>query len=361
VLSFGCGPRGSGTPVWLAHIATLSGPDKQAGESAARGIRLAVKEFNDNEQALGHPLKVIHSDTHGKLEAFEAEATRLVAVNRISFLLGGSTPAEVEQLDHARATVLTPCGARPRGVSDAVYFTGLTPLQQGKALARFIAQESRVESALLVEDDRGEEASLVAEALVRELPLAAAKDGKATALDRLRLAKDVKPGEFAKQLDERLKESAAKVIVFAGRAEDLQRLGAVARPVLFAGAEGVASTVQQQRHDFKEVYWVTAFVSDADTSRAKEFRARFKSAFQEEADVHAALAYENLRLLYEAMVRTKDSLSVQRIREELGQTKDYAGLTGPLSFTPERQLRRQAFVVRWEAGAAKTVKRYEPD
>src|ERR1700722_18613309 len=78
--SAGCTNHSAPAPVWLAHIADLSGPDKDAGQSAARGIRLAVEEVNKNiGEGLGHPLKVIHSDTRGKLEAFEAEAVRVVA------------------------------------------------------------------------------------------------------------------------------------------------------------------------------------------------------------------------------------------------------------------------------------------
>src|SRR5437762_10170498 len=137
----GCTSR-TPAPIWVAHIATLSGPDKDAGDSAVHGIRLAVEEINNDLSAgVGRPFKVIHSDARGKPEGFEAEAVRLAAINRVVFLLGGNTPEEVERLDRAHLPVLTPCGARARAVSDAVYFTGLSPAQRGKVLARFAVQE----------------------------------------------------------------------------------------------------------------------------------------------------------------------------------------------------------------------------
>src|SRR4051812_13990698 len=73
LLTAGCGERAAPPPIWLGHVANLSGPEKQAGEAAERGIRLAVEEINkDVEQGLGRPFKVIHSDARGKLEALEA-------------------------------------------------------------------------------------------------------------------------------------------------------------------------------------------------------------------------------------------------------------------------------------------------
>jgi branched-chain amino acid transport system substrate-binding protein len=363
--SAGCTNRGATAPVWLAHIADLSGPEKDAGQSAARGIRLAVEEINkDSGQWLGHPLKVIHSDTRGKLEALEAEAVRVVAVNRVALLLGGTTPDEVERLDRAHATVVTPCGARPRGASEAVWFTGISPTQRGKALARFAFHELKADRVLLVQDERREGTLEIAEALARELPLAPAKtDARKPGLRRLRLGETTKAGDLAKMVQDQLKEYPAQAIVFVGQPDELRELGQLPRllPVLLAGTEVAAKALMDHGSALKDLHWVTAFVSDGDVPRAKDFAARYKTAFGEDADVHAALAYENLKLLYEAMCRTKSTLTDKLIREELDKAKDFNGLTGALSFTKDRQLLRPAFVVRLEGGSVKTVKRYEPN
>src|SRR5437763_1492222 len=85
----GCSGSAPPPPILLGHVATLSGPDRKAGQSAARGIRLAVMEANkDPNKGAGRPVKVIHTDTLGTLDAFEAEAVRLVTINRTAALLG---------------------------------------------------------------------------------------------------------------------------------------------------------------------------------------------------------------------------------------------------------------------------------
>ena len=86
---------------------------------------------------------------------------------------------------------------------------------------------------------------------------------------------------------------------------------------------------------------------------------RFQQAFHDNADVHAAVAYEGIKLLHDAMVHCKESLSVQRVREELGKLKDSEGLCGSLSFTPEGQLSRTAFLVRLADSGTKVVKRWK--
>jgi branched-chain amino acid transport system substrate-binding protein len=357
----GCTGRSTPPPVWLAHVATRSGPDKDAGESAARGIRLAVEEIDKNvDQGLGPPLKVIHSDTHGKLDAFEAEAVRLVTVNRVALLLGGSTPAEVERLDRAHGTVVSPCGTRPAGASDGVYVTGIGPAQHAKSLGQFAAQNLNAEALVLIEDDRREDLASLAEAIMREWR-AAKKDAPPHNMRRLRFGKDTKLAELVKALPGQLQEKPASLVIFAGRPEDLGELGSLSIPVLFAGDEVSAKSLTALGRGLKELYWVTAFVTTDDAPRARDFAARYKTAFSDDADVHAALAYGDVKLLYDAICRSKDTLTDKRIREELGKIKDFAGLTGALSFTKERQLSRPAFVVRWDGATVKIMKRYDPD
>ena len=58
------------------------------------------------------------------------------------------------------------------------------------------------------------------------------------------------------------------------------------------------------------------------------------------------------------MREAQDNLTGARLRDELAKLKDFPGLTGPLTFGEDRQLRRPAFVVRVENGQVKTEKRY---
>src|SRR5262249_30687318 len=128
IFNAGCSGDSAPPPVYLGHVATLSGPDKYPGEQAMRGIRLAVQEQNARAQPQNQrPLIVRHTDTQGKLEAFEGEAVRLATINKVVALFGGTTPDEVTRMDRARVPILTPLGQRTPGMSDLVFCMGLSP------------------------------------------------------------------------------------------------------------------------------------------------------------------------------------------------------------------------------------------
>jgi branched-chain amino acid transport system substrate-binding protein len=360
----GCSGPSAPAPVFLGHVAARSGPDRYAGEAAFRGIHLAVIEADRNpEQGAGRQVKVLHTDTLGQLDAFEAEAVRLVSVNRTAALLGGLTPEEVGQLEKARVPVVSPCGELPRSRGDAVFVTGLAPARQGQLLARFAVEKLQAPRVAVLADGARDSSVGLADAFAREFETAATKKDPKAKVARppvLRYGKDLTLPELAR----RIKEEKPAAVLFAGGVADLQKLrqelGEKAPRLLLGGEDGSVKALRESGSK-GAVYLVTAFVTDADVPKAQEFAKKFREAFQEEADVHAALAYDNARLVFEAIKQTKDNLTGAELRDKLAGLKDFAGLTGPLSFGEDRQLRRPAFVVRVEGGQAKTEKRYGPD
>ncbi len=360
-----CSGSGTPPPVLLGHVAALSGPEREAGQSAARGIRLAVMEANkDPEKGAGRTVKVIHTDTLGTLDAFEAEAVRLVAVNRVAALLGGTTPQEVERLERARAPALvSPCATRPGSRSEGVFTAGLPAAVQGKLLGRFAADRLKASRPLALADQTRDDSVTLAEAFAREFQAARAKkDAKEarTPPAVLRYGKEVKLADLVK----RIAPDKADAILLAGSLADLRQLrldlGEKAPALLFGGEDGAAKALQEAGGK-GAVYLVTAWAAEADAPRAQEFVKKYREAFSEPPDVHAAVAYDNARLLFEALRRMKDEFTGTRLREELAGLKDFPGLTGPLSFGADRQLRRPAFVIRVQEGQTKTEKKYAPE
>src|SRR6516165_3009258 len=106
LLLAGCGGKTEPAPLWIGHISPLTGPDKAVGKSARRGILLAVEEANKNpeERGAGRPVRVLHTNSRGEPEAFGAEATRLVRVNRVVGLLGGNRAADIKEFRRLEGT-----------------------------------------------------------------------------------------------------------------------------------------------------------------------------------------------------------------------------------------------------------------
>ena len=355
----GCSGQSTPPPIHVGHVATLSGPGKEAGEQAARAIRLAVQEQTREAKKNGEPAMVVrHVDTRGNLEAFEAEAVRLVSVSRAVALLGGTSAADVARLERAQVPIVAPFGMRPRGLGKLVFLTGLSPAFQGHILAQHLAGELKPAKVVVLVDTEREDSSILAEAFVQTLSKPAAKEAKGEQVRALawRYGEETPLDDLIKRV--RAEKPAA--LLLAGSARDLVKVRKELDPksvVLFGGDDGSAR-IFAEAGGMEGVYLVTAFVRDVDVTRARDFTAEYRTRYSEDPDVHAALAYDGARLLFEAIRQCKYDLSGDNLSKELEQLKDFPGLTGPLAFGADRRLRRPAFLVRLEKGGLKTIKRY---
>src|SRR4030081_1080867 len=97
VLLAGCQRSPGRDPVFIGHLAPFSGPEKQIGEHARQAITLAVEEINkEGNRILGRPINVLHPEfPPGDADKLQPVALRLVDVNRVAALLGGTELAEV--------------------------------------------------------------------------------------------------------------------------------------------------------------------------------------------------------------------------------------------------------------------------
>ncbi len=312
---------------------------------------------------VGRPIEVIHTDTLGKLGAFEAQAVRLVKVNRVAALLGGTSPEEVERLETVSVPLVSPCGVRPRSRSDYVFCTGLSPAYRGTVLARFAVEELQARHAVVLADGEREEHTLLAEAFARAFPSAVKKKDDKASVARPPVVRYTKEVSF-RDLIGLLKSDHKSVVLLAGPAGDLRRLRKeLTDPkllVLFGGPEGNLQALAEETGP--EPAWLaTAFAVDLDEARTRAFVKEYRELYKDDPDVDAALAYDGARLLFEALRRARDGLTVARLRDELARLKDFPGLTGSLSFGEDRRLRRPALVVRLEGGRSHMVKRYDPE
>jgi branched-chain amino acid transport system substrate-binding protein len=379
LLALGCGGKAEPPPVVIGHLSPLSGPQKAAGASARQGILLAVEDANRDpeEKGAGRRVLVLHTDTQGSPTAFGAEVTRLVKVNKVAALLGGMTSADLKQFLR-----LTPPGVlliSPRGSpgneppGNAVYFTGLSIGDQGKALARFAARKKFRHVILLYRED--DQYRALADAFREQfLQIMASKSPRSRGriAGAWRFGKEAPIQDRARRIPgprdggARNPSTPVDAVVVAGKPGDVLRLrealdsGRSAIPILFGGGEGSLAEFLEDPPSGGDIFLVTAFSPDADFDQTREFVRRFQKRFGEPPDVHAALAYDGARLLFAALRQATetDSASVEKALSEL---KDFPSLTGPVALVKNHQARRVAFVLRLDHGQAARVARFGPE
>ena len=92
-------------------------------------------------------------------------------------------------------------------------------------------------------------------------------------------------------------------------------------------------------------YFSNHYTTDSDDPRARTFIAAFKKEFNKVPDGLAAMGYDAMEVLADAMKRSK-TLSPTDIRDALAQTKDFAAVTGKITINDQRNATKSAVVVK---------------
>jgi branched-chain amino acid transport system substrate-binding protein len=363
----GCSQKGAPEPLLIGHLAPSSGPDKVMSDHAKQAILLAVQEVNDpnkpENRIAGREVTVLHPVyPPGDLEVLQPIAVRLITVNKVVGLLGGADVVQAERLGRAAqpydVPLLTPASLPSQLLGGHIFSVSPGQAFEGEVLARFAAQELKAERVAVLADSRSTASAAVTAAFVQEF---SRKSGKLA--QEWTYAKDAEQAALA----ERVKEEQIQAIVYAGAVADLRNLRAafqklgITVPILFAGAGTQVTTLQADRKASTGLYLATTFVADGGLAAGQEFIKTYQDRFHQPPELHAALAYDAIRVLFEAMRRAKTP-TAPKIRAELANTTNgFDSLTGPLTFNTDHSARRPLFVVRLEDGQLRMLKRYGPD
>ncbi len=361
LLLIGCGHKADVTPIRIGQVAPATADNLAAGEHARQGVQLAVEEANIEGGLIGERrVVVVQPDAGSSAAAVRGAAVRLITVDRVAALLGGTDPGQVdsmrEGLDSVAETAKVPLvaggGLRDETPSSYVFHVGVAPPARGQTLAQFAAaQFSGKPLAVLVSngDRLGKANTRLAERFVREWRKSGGRlVGEWTFKD-------------AGELKDRLKSLAAAsptALLLAGTAEDLEALHREGldekTAVVLGGPEG--SLAALQAHPLANpVYLATAFVADVQAAPTRDFVHHFQERFQEMPDVHAALAYDSARLLFQGL-RQAQTVEGPKLREALAGIKKFPTVTGEASLNPDHWTSRPLYVLEVANGRARTVK-----
>jgi len=363
----GCGPKNVSEPVYFAHLAPRSGTDKVVGEHAEHGILLAVEKANQAaDHVAGHRVAVLHGDTRGDPEVAQSEAVRMVTINRVAGLLGGTTAAQAEPLariaQQYNLPLVTPATLPKRLITSYVFSLGLTPVEQGRALARFAAEEPvGAPRVAVLSNSQSAIGVLVAAAFAEEY-----RKGKDRSVGEWTFQKD-KEKELPDVARAIVREKAGAVLL-AAEARDIPKIIPELRqaglspkvPILFAGEDATGQNGSKWPvpldPDFAgEVYLATPFFAGAKVARLEEFSKEYAERFGGPPDIHAAQAFDAARLLFEGC-RQARSFQGPKIRDELAKLSPFESLTGPVAFDADQVPRRTTFIVRISSGKLELVR-----
>jgi branched-chain amino acid transport system substrate-binding protein len=352
-----CAAKHNQEPIQVAHLLPLTGSEKKAAEDARRGMSLAVEDINAEDRRISGRTVVVRTiDTRDDAELVQAEAVRLVTLNKVVAFVAGPDSRGTERLVRAAQSygvpVIIPSDFPPGTGLDDFVGLNVAPARRGELLARYAVKELKPKRMIVLTDQRDPIAVALAAAFVQEWPRGS------PSLEEWPFRNETEQIDFPS----RLAKVSPAVVLFAGTPADLLKLqeqlhGKEANPTLLYGGEDIGS--EPLRKPGVEVLTATVLALDGLTDEGKKFAQRYEERFHEPLTFAAAQAYDAGRLLFNTMSQAKTG-SASRVSEELQKSSPFESLTGKVTWK-DHKAQRPVFLVQIKNRETKTVQTVAPD
>jgi branched-chain amino acid transport system substrate-binding protein len=340
--------------VTIAHVGPTSGAIAHLGKDNEDGAKMAVEELNAKGVTIGGTkvtIKLMTEDDAADPKQGTAVAQKL-ADAKVSGVIGhlnsGTTIPASRIYNDAGIPQISPSATNPKYTRQG--FKGAFRMvaddtQLGGTLGRYAVKELKGK-AIAVIDDRTAYGQGVAQEFKKAVEAAG---GTVVATDFNSILTTIKGKK-------------ADIVFFGG-------MDAVAGPMLrqmkalginakFMGGDGICSTeLVKLAGDAivdNQVYCAEAGgVEGQGKAGMEKFKAAFKKKFGTDVQVYAPYVYDAVNIMVAAMVKAGSSDPVKYL-PALAATKDYPGVTGPITFDEKGDIKNGALTLKTIKGGKLT-------
>ncbi len=358
------GADGKG-PIVIGHVASMTGPEATFGTSSDRGFRIFFDDLNAKGGIKGRQVRLVTLDDQGKPEEAATAATRLIASDHVTALLGevSSTLSIVmapkAQLAHVPMISPSSTNEAVTAAGDYVFRACFIDEFQGYVMAKFAHDNLHLTKVAILEDT----ANAYATGLAKVFKERFTKMGGTIVTEQAFHKGDV---DFKAQLTN-IKAANPEAIWEPGYYTDTGLIARQARElgitVPLLGGDGWDSDKLYQigREALEGSYFSNHYSVEDPNPRIQQFVAMYKARTGMSPDSLAAQAYDAAGMLADAMNRATD-LSGPAIRDALATIKDFHGVTGDITLDANRNPVKPAVVLKiGKGGNYEFVTRIEPE
>jgi branched-chain amino acid transport system substrate-binding protein len=356
-------PAYEGKDIVLGHYASLTGGTATFGNSADKGVQMAIDEANAADGVLGKKLRLVTVDTASKTEQASSAALRLINQEKVLAVLGevasSRSLAAAPICQKAGVPMLSPASTNPdvTKTGDYIFRACFIDPFQGTVVARFAQDKLGAKTAAVLSDVSQDYSKGLAKYFIEEF----SKTGKI-----------VKEASYSSETDKdfraqltQIKGANPDVIFIPGYytevgniAVQAQSLG-IKKPML--GGDGWESPklVEIGKGAIEGQYYSTHYSPEDKNPRVQKFVTDFKKKHNEVPEGMAALGYDAAKMMIDAIKRA-GSTDREKIREELAKTKDFAGVTGNITIDENRNAVKSAVILQIKNGKPTYVSTVKP-
>ena len=337
-------------PLRVGVSVDLSGRYSNFGKSTLNGIKLAAAEIN-TQATEGRRVELIIEDDSGRPDEAATVVQRLINQKTIHAFLGNivssNALAAAPIAHHAKVPMIT-AATHPvvTEVGNYIFRTGYIDPFQGQALARFAIRSLKAKRAACLVDESSDYSKSLATAFEKQL----ISEGGQIVKKQIYMGGDK---DFAGQLVA-IKAAKPDVVYVPGYYDEAGIIAKQAKQIgldkpLLGGDGWDNQTLWDLGGSALNGSYITHMYAVDDPAPAnKEFVARYKAHYGVEPDAFAALGYDTLKLLADAVKRA-DTTHGPALREALAGTRNFEGVTGRITMDENRNASR-AVILRLENG-----------
>jgi branched-chain amino acid transport system substrate-binding protein len=346
----------TGNEIVIGEVGSMTGSEATFGVSTHRGIELAINEINAAGGVKGKTIKVISLDDQGKPDEAATAVTKLITQNNVFAILGevasSRSLAMAPIAQQYQIPMITPSSTNPKvtQVGDYIFRVCFIDPFQGTVMAKFALETLKFKKVAVLRDVKNDYSVGLADFFTETFK----KGGGEVVVDQSYSAGDV---DFKSQLTA-IRGTKPEAIFVPGYYTEVGLIARQAKElglnVPLMGGDGWDSPKLTEigGKAIDNSYFSNHYSAEDQSPHIQTFIAAYKKAYGEIPDGLAAMGYDAMKVLADALNRAPE-ISRKSVRELLAQTKDYQGVTGKITIDGERNAIKSAVVLKVADGKYK--------
>ena len=354
--SFSCVQKGgeamdadAGKTIKVGVYVDLTGQTSSFGKSTKNGIELATEEINKNGGIDGKQLQLIIEDDQGRPEQAKTVVSKLINQDKVQVVLGEvastNSLAAAPVAQEAKIPMITPSSTNPKvtQIGDYIFRVCFKDDFQGSSMARFAAKNLNAKTAAVFGDVNSDYSKGLTQYFEEEFTKLGGK-----VIDKQAYTQN--DTDFKGQLTN-LRQKNPDVIYVPGYYGEVGIISKQARelnmnmPILGGDGWDSPKIWELGGEALKNTFITNHYSVDDPSENVQKFVTAYKAKFGGEApDSLAALAYDAAYILADSLKRAGTAES-NKLREAIGATKDFVGVTGKISINDSRDADKTAVVL----------------
>jgi len=344
------GPGGTtdtGGTIKVGVYGDLSGQTSSFGESTRDGVKMAVDEINAAGGINGRQIEVVVEDDQGQPQQASTVVTKLINQDKVVAIIGevasSNSLAAAPKAQEAKVPMITPSSTNPKvtQVGDYIFRVCFTDDFQGAVAAKFAANTLKAKKAAILGDFNSDYSKGMTQYFEKEFT---GGGGQIVA----RQSYTQTDADFKGQLTN-IRAAVPDVIFVPGYygqvgviAKQAKELGITA-PLLGGDGWDSPKLFELGGAALDGNYMVNHYSTDDPSPAVQKFVAAYKAKYGAVPDAIAALGYDAMNVLADAIKRAGTTESA-KLRDAIAQTKGFAGVTGSININESRDAVKPAVV-----------------